>query len=277
MLEITDLHVAYGQIAAVKGISFRVPEGAIVTLVGANGAGKTTTLSAISGLLRPRSGRIVFDGAELTRLGPHAIVRRGIVQVPEGRDILATMTVLENLRLGAYTRRDRAQARQDIDRMLARFPILGERRALLAGSLSGGEQQMLAIARGLLAKPRVFLLDEPSMGLAPQLVQEVFRIIAELKNEGNTILLVEQNARKALAVCDYAYVMESGRITLEGTGADLLHNDAMVSAYLGGVTQQPPQPPNSGGSNAGQLPEFQEQLRRRDKLLPPELGGRGGQ
>jgi branched-chain amino acid transport system ATP-binding protein len=199
------------------------------------------------------------------------------VQVPEGRDILATMTVLENLRLGAYTRRDRAQARQDIDRMLARFPILGERRALLAGSLSGGEQQMLAIARGLLAKPRVFLLDEPSMGLAPQLVQEVFRIIAELKNEGNTILLVEQNARKALAVCDYAYVMESGRITLEGTGADLLHNDAMVSAYLGGVTQQPPRPPNSGGSNAGQLPEFQEQLRRRDKLLPPELGGRGGQ
>jgi branched-chain amino acid transport system ATP-binding protein len=246
MLEVTDLHVAYGQIEAVKGISFRVPEGAIVTLVGANGAGKTTTLGAISGLLRPRSGHIVFDGAELTRLGPHTIVRRGIVQVPEGRDILATMTVLENLQLGAYTRRDRAHVRQDIDRMLARFPILGERRALPAGSLSGGEQQMLAIARGLLAKPRVFLLDEPSMGLAPQLVQEIFRIIAELKAEGNTILLVEQNARKALAVCDYAYVMESGRITLEGAGADLLHDDAMVSAYLGGVTQRSPRPPRPG-------------------------------
>ena len=277
MLEVTDLHVAYGQIEAVKGISFRVPEGAIVTLVGANGAGKTTTLGAISGLLRPRSGHIVFDGAELTRLGPHAIVRRGIVQVPEGRDILATMTVLENLQLGAYTRRDRAQARQDIDRMLARFPILGERRALLAGSLSGGEQQMLAIARGLLAQPRVFLLDEPSMGLAPQLVQEVFRIIAELKNDGNTILLVEQNARKALAVCDYAYVMESGRITLEGAGADLLHNDAMVSAYLGGVIQQPPGPPNAGGSGASQLPGFAEQPPSLDKVLPPESGGREGQ
>ncbi|MGN6697116.1 MAG: ABC transporter ATP-binding protein [Thermomicrobiales bacterium] len=277
MLEVTDLHIAYGQIEAVKGISFRVPEGTIVTLVGANGAGKTTTLGAISGLLRPRSGHIVFDGAELTRLGPHAIVRRGIVQVPEGRDILATMTVLENLQLGAYTRHDRAQARQDIDRMLARFPILGERRALLAGSLSGGEQQMLAIARGLLAQPRVFLLDEPSMGLAPQLVQEVFRIIAELKNDGNTILLVEQNARKALAVCDYAYVMESGRITLEGAGADLLHNDAMVSAYLGGVIQQPPRPPNAGGSGASQLPGFAEQPPSLDKVLPPESGGREGQ
>lgn len=235
MLEVTDLRVAYGQIEAVKGVSFRVPVGSIVTLVGANGAGKTTTLAAISGLLRPRAGGITFDGHDLTRLGPHGIVRLGVVQVPEGRDILATMTVLENLELGAYARRDRAAIRRDIDRLLGAFPILGERRNLLAGSLSGGEQQMLAIARGLMARPKVFLLDEPSMGLAPQLVREIFRIVAGLRAEGNTILLVEQNARKALAICDYAYVMESGRITLEGTGSDLLNDEAMVSAYLGGT------------------------------------------
>lgn len=235
MLEVTDLRVAYGQIEAVKGVSFRVPEGSIVTLVGANGAGKTTTLGAISGLLRPRAGSITFAGRDLTRMGAHAIARLGVVQVPEGRDILATMTIMENLELGAYGRRDRAGVRRDIDRMFERFPILGTRRALAAGSLSGGEQQMLAIARGLMAQPKVFLLDEPSMGLAPQLVREVFRIVAELRAEGNTILLVEQNARKALAICDYAYVMESGRITLEGRGDQLLGNDAMVSAYLGGT------------------------------------------
>jgi branched-chain amino acid transport system ATP-binding protein len=235
MLEVTDLRVAYGQIEAVKGVSFGVPEGNIVTLVGANGAGKTTTLAAISGLLRPRAGKIRFAGRDLTTLGPHAIVRLGVVQVPEGRSILATMTVMENLELGAYGRRDREGVKRDIAQMFARFPILAERRGLTAGSLSGGEQQMLAIARGLLARPRLFLLDEPSMGLAPQLVCDVFRIIAELKAEGNTILLVEQNARKALAICDYAYVMESGRITLQGTGEELLGNDAMVSAYLGGT------------------------------------------
>jgi branched-chain amino acid transport system ATP-binding protein len=235
MLEVADLRVAHGQIEAVKGVSFGVPEGSIVTLVGANGAGKTTTLAAISGLLRPRVGSIRFAGRDLTKLGPHAIVRLGVVQVPEGRSILATMTVLENLELGAYGRRDREGVRRDIERMFARFPILAERRNLSAGSLSGGEQQMLAIARGLLARPKLFLLDEPSMGLAPQLVRDIFRIVAELKAEGNTILLVEQNARKALAICDYAYVMESGRITLEGTGAELLGNDAMVSAYLGGT------------------------------------------
>ncbi len=235
MLEVTDLRVAYGQIEAVKGISFRVPEGSIVTLVGANGAGKTTTLGAISGLLSPRAGTITFAGRDLTRLGAHTIARLGVVQVPEGRDILATMTILENLELGAYGRHDRAGVRRDIDRMFQRFPILGTRRALAAGSLSGGEQQMLAIARGLMAQPKVFLLDEPSMGLAPQLVREVFRLVAELRAEGNTILLVEQNARKALAICDYAYVMESGRITLEGRGDELLGNDAMVSAYLGGT------------------------------------------
>jgi branched-chain amino acid transport system ATP-binding protein len=235
MLEVADLRVAYGQIEAVKGISFGVPEGSIVTLVGANGAGKTTTLAAISGLLRPKAGSIRFAGKDLARLGSHAIVRLGVVQVPEGRSILATMTVLENLELGAYGRRDRSGIRRDLERMFARFPILAARRGLQAGSLSGGEQQMLAIARGLMAQPKLFLLDEPSMGLAPQLVRDIFHIVGELKAEGNTILLVEQNARKALAICDYAYVMEAGRITLQGTGSELLGNEAMVSAYLGGT------------------------------------------
>ncbi len=257
MLEVADLRVAYGQIEAVKGVSFSVPDGQIVTLVGANGAGKTTTLAAISGLLRPRAGtggRVTFDGRDLTRLGPHRIVGLGVVQVPEGRDILATMTVAENLELGAYHRRDRAAVRRDIARMCERFPILGARRAMPAGSLSGGEQQMLAIARGLMARPRVFLLDEPSMGLAPQLVREIFRIIADLKAEGNTILLVEQNARKALSICDYAYVMESGRITLQGTGDQLLHNDAMIGAYLGGTTAAAAPPdtiPEPGPADGG--------------------------
>ena len=267
MLEVSDLRVAYGQIEAVKGVSFRVPDGQIVTLVGANGAGKTTTLAAISGLLRPRAGRVVFDGQDLTRLGPHRIVARGVVQVPEGRDILATMTVLENLQLGAFGRRDRAGVRRDIARMLERFPILGDRRALPAGSLSGGEQQMLAIARGLMARPRVFLLDEPSMGLAPQLVREIFRIVAELRDEGNTILLVEQNARKALAICDYAYVMESGRITLEGTGDELLGNDAMISAYLVGTNAGPA--PADAASSMAVLPSPPAP----SSLYPPGQGG----
>ena len=253
MLEVSDLRVAYGQIEAVKGITFRVLDGQIVTLVGANGAGKTTTLAAISGLVRAHAGRILFDGHDLTRLGSHQIVRLGVVQVPEGRDILATMTVLENLQLGAYGRRDGAELRSDIARMFERFPILGERRAMPAGTLSGGEQPMLAIARGLMARPRLFLLDEPSMGLAPQLVREIFRIIGGLRTEGNTILLVEQNARKALSICDYAYVMESGRITLQGTGPELLRNDALIGAYLGGMiatTQSPPStPPGEPGDD----------------------------
>lgn len=237
MLDVTDLRVAYGQIEAVKGISFHVPEGQVVTLLGANGAGKTTTLTTISGLLRARSGRIRFHGEELTRLGSHAIVDRGVVHVPEGRDILATMTVLENLELGAYRRRDRPEVRRDIARMLDRFPILGERQSLLAGTLSGGEQQLLAIARGLLARPKILLLDEPSMGLAPRLVTEVFRIIGDLKAEGRTILLVEQNARKSLGISDYAYVMESGQIVLAGTGADLARDEAVEGAYLGGTVR----------------------------------------
>ena len=190
MLEVSDLRVAYGQIEAVKGVSFRVPDGQIVTLVGANGAGKTTTLAAISGLLRPRAGRVVFDGQDLTRLGPHRIVARGVVQVPEGRDILATMTVLENLQLGAFGRRDRAGVRRDIARMLERFPILGERRALPAGSLSGGEQQMLAIARGLLARPRLLLLDEPAAGMNAAEMETLVALIRPLAREGQTNRLI---------------------------------------------------------------------------------------
>jgi branched-chain amino acid transport system ATP-binding protein len=209
LLAVEGLHVAYGRVAAVRGISFSVPEGAIVSLIGANGAGKTTTLAAISGVVPVRSGRIRFRGEEITRLPPHAIVRRGIVQVPEGRQVLAYLSVEENLAMGAYHRR------------------------LPAGSLSGGEQQMLAIARALMARPKMLLLDEPSMGLAPLLVNEIFRILAEIHAEGRTILLVEQNARKALAISDYAYVLETGRVTIAGPGADLANDERVVAAYLG--------------------------------------------
>jgi branched-chain amino acid transport system ATP-binding protein len=233
MLEVADLTVSYGHIQAVRGISFAVPDGQIVSLIGANGAGKSTTLAAISGLLRPRAGRIMFGGHDLARLDNERIVQLGVVQVAEGRAILASMTVEENLELGGYHRRDRAALRQEMTRLMARFPILGQRRHTPAGSLSGGEQQMLAIARGLLARPRLFLLDEPSMGLAPQLVGEIFRIIGEIHATGTTILLVEQNARKALAISDHAYVLETGRIVLDGPGPALLTNQATLDAYLG--------------------------------------------
>jgi branched-chain amino acid transport system ATP-binding protein len=232
LLEVSDLHVAYGRVEAVRGISFSVPEGSIVSLVGANGAGKTTTLSAISGIVAAR-GSIRFRGEEISRLAAHQIVRRGIVQVPEGRQVIAYLTVEENLQLGAYQRRDHAAVRSDIDALYARFPVLGERRRVPAGSLSGGEQQMLAIARALMARPQMLLLDEPSMGLAPLLVNEIFRILGEVHAEGKTILLVEQNARKALSISDQAYVMESGRITMSGTGAELVHDDRIAAAYLG--------------------------------------------
>jgi branched-chain amino acid transport system ATP-binding protein len=233
MLEVMDLRVAYGHIEAVRGISFEVLAGQIVSLVGANGAGKSTTLATISGLVRPRAGRIVFDGHDLTRLGSDEIVQRGVVQVAEGRAILGGMTVLENLELGGYHRRDRAALRQEMAALMERFPVLGQRRDLPAGGLSGGEQQMLAIARGLLARPRLFLLDEPSMGLAPQLVAEIFRIIGEIHAAGTTILLVEQNARRALAISDRAYVLETGRIVLAGPGPALLDDEATLDAYLG--------------------------------------------
>jgi branched-chain amino acid transport system ATP-binding protein len=235
LLHCEDLVVAYGGVEAVKGIGFSVSEGQIVVLVGANGAGKTTTLAAISGLVHPRRGRIVWRGQDIAGLQPYEIVRRGIVQVPEGRAIIARMSVLENLELGAYTRSDRAAVRAEMSGLLDRFPILRQRLHLPAGTLSGGEQQMLAIARGLLARPSLLLLDEPSLGLAPQLVRDVFRIIAEIRARGTTILLVEQNARKALALADHGYVLENGRVALQGSGAALLADQAVVRAYLGAV------------------------------------------
>ena len=233
VLDVRDLVVSYGRVQAVRGISFVVREGAVVSLIGANGAGKTTTLLAISGIVPARGGRIFFRGEDVTRKAPHALVARGIVQVPEGRQVLAHMSVEENLMMGAYQRRDTAAVRADLAAQLDRFPALRERRTLPAGSLSGGEQQMLAIARALMARPQLLLLDEPSMGLAPMLVSEIFRILAEIHAEGKTILLVEQNARKALGISDYACVMETGRIVLEGTGAELAGTEAVTAAYLG--------------------------------------------
>ncbi len=234
ILDVEDLTVSYGAIVAVRGVSFRVAAGEIVALIGANGAGKSTILNTLSGLIRPQSGSANFDGLDLANAKASAIVRHGLVQVPEGREILARQTVLENLELATWARHDGASTRKQIDDVLKRFPILGERRALSAGSLSGGEQQMLAIARGMLARPRLLLLDEPSLGLAPQMVDEVFRAIEEIHKDGTTILLVEQNALRALAIADRAYVIETGRILLSGSGDDLLHNPAVRRAYLGG-------------------------------------------
>lgn len=233
MLEVRELSVTYGKIRAVAGVSLSVSDGQIVTLIGANGAGKSSTLAAISGLVRPSGGSILFNGEELTRLGSHEIVARGIVQVPEGRAILHQMSVAENLELGAYGRRDRQSVRADLERYLAHFPVLGQRRHAPAGSLSGGEQQMLAIARGLMARPKLLLLDEPSMGLAPQMVRRIFEIVRDIHAQGTTILLVEQNARRALAIADHGYVLESGRVVLSGPARDLLHDRATVEAYLG--------------------------------------------
>jgi ABC-type branched-subunit amino acid transport system ATPase component len=234
ILEVRDLSVSYGAINAVRGVSLQVGRGEVVALIGANGAGKSTILNTLSGLIRPDSGTAMFDGLDLTSASASVIVRRGLVQVPEGREILARQTVLENLELATWGRRDRATVGKDIEAAMKRFPILGERRAMRAGTLSGGEQQMLAIARGLLAKPRLLLLDEPSLGLAPQMVDEVFATIEEIHKEGTTILLVEQNALRALAIADRAYVIETGKILLSGSGDDLLHNPAVRRAYLGG-------------------------------------------
>ena len=234
ILDVQDLTVGYGSIVAVRGASFRVAAGEVVALIGANGAGKSTILNTLSGLIRAQSGTAVFDGLDLTTAKASAIVRRGLIQVPEGREILARQTVLENLELATWARRDGGTTAKRIDDVLKRFPILRERRDLSAGSLSGGEQQMLAIARGLLARPRLLLLDEPSLGLAPQMVDEVFSVIDEIHREGTTILLVEQNALRALAIADRAYVIETGRILMSGAGDDLLHNPAVRRAYLGG-------------------------------------------
>lgn len=238
MLTISDLAVSYGQIEAVKGVSLRVEAGKIVALVGANGAGKTTTLNAISGLLRPRRGSIQLEGEEISRWPSHRIVEAGIAQVAEGRAILARMTVRENLELGSSAGGARPLQRTDIDKMYERFPVLGSRRDGVAGNLSGGEQQMLAIARALLQKPRLLLLDEPSMGLAPLLVKEIFSIVSELNAEGRTILLVEQNSHKALQIAHYAYVLDRGTIALDGTGESLLHNEQVESTYLGGAKRE---------------------------------------
>jgi ABC-type branched-subunit amino acid transport system ATPase component len=232
ILDVDDLTVSYGAIKAVQGASLRVAAGEVVALIGANGAGKSTILNTLSGLIRPDSGTAVFDGLDLTSANPSAIVRRGLVQVPEGREILARQTVLENLELATWGRK--GAVANEIESVMKRFPILGERRALRAGTLSGGEQQMLAIARGLLAKPRLLLLDEPSLGLAPQMVDEVFSAIEEIHQEGTTILLVEQNALRALEIADRGYVLETGQIRLSGSGDDLLHNPAVRRAYLGG-------------------------------------------
>ena len=234
LLSVVDLVVAYGPVLAVRGVSIRVEAGQTVALIGANGAGKTTTLAALSGLVRLARGSIRFDGQEIAGWRPPRIVDLGLVQVPEGRAMLPQMSVLENMELGGYRRRDREGLRRDLEAMQERFPILGQRRALPAGSLSGGEQQLLAIARGLLARPRLLLLDEPSMGLAPHLVRQVFEVVAEIKAAGTSQLLVEQNARKALRVADTAYVLEHGEVVLEGAAATLAGDPRIVSAYLGG-------------------------------------------
>jgi branched-chain amino acid transport system ATP-binding protein len=234
LLEVRDLNVYYGAIHALQGISFSVEEGEIIALIGANGAGKSTTLKTISGLLRPRSGSITLRGESLIDLPAEEIVRRGVIHVPEGRRIFAPLTVQENLEMGAYTRTDPAEIRQSMERVFRSFPRLKERLTQLGGTLSGGEQQMLAIGRGLMARPRLLLLDEPSMGLAPILVEEIFSIIREINAQGVSILLVEQNALMALSVATRGYVLETGRIVLTGSGEELLHNPQVIEAYLGG-------------------------------------------
>lgn len=234
MLEVKDLNVYYGAIHALKGVNFHVDKGEIVTLIGANGAGKSTTLNTISGLLRARHGSIVFQGEDITRTMPQDIVRKGIVQVPEGRKIFATLSVMENLEMGAYLNKDKAQIQRDLEMVLDRFPRLRERRNQYGGTLSGGEQQMLAIARALMSRPTLLLLDEPSMGLSPILVEQIFEIIQDINQQGTSILLVEQNAQMALSIADRGYVLETGRVVLEGPAQELLHNPMVIEAYLGG-------------------------------------------
>jgi len=233
MLEISDLSVNYGGIKALQQVSLRVEKGEIVTLIGANGAGKTTTLKTISRLLTAKTGRIIYQGQDITHLPPHEIVKRGIAHSPEGRRILARQTVLTNLQLGAYTRSDRLGVKSDIEEQWQLFPRLSERREQLAGTLSGGEQQMLAIARALMSRPKLLLLDEPSLGLAPQIVREIFSIIRKLNESGVTILLVEQNANLALETANRGYVLEAGRLTIAGEAGDLLRDERVKQAYLG--------------------------------------------
>ncbi len=234
MLKVENLKVQYGMIEAIKGISFEVNDGEIVTLIGANGAGKTTTMHAISGLVKPSAGSITLNGTELTKVPPHKIVDMGLAQVPEGRRVFAQQTVEENLILGAYSRKDKEGIASDLADVFQTFPRLKERRSQLAGTLSGGEQQMLAMGRALMAKPSIVLMDEPSMGLSPLLVSEIFHIIEDINKKGTTVLLVEQNAKRALSIAHRAYVLETGNITLSGTGAELAKDERVRKAYLGG-------------------------------------------
>ena len=234
MLDIKDLNVHYGVIHALKGISLNVGEGEIVTLIGGNGAGKTTTLRTISGLIKPTSGEILLNGTNIGQTTAQERVKMGISHVPEGRRVFSSMTVLENVELGAYLRRDRAEIGKDLKKVFDHFPILYDRRKQTAGTLSGGEQQMLAIGRALMSRPKILILDEPSMGLAPLLVQEIFSIIKEINRNGTTILLIEQNARMALQTAHRAYVIETGSIVLSGTGSELIESDDIKKAYLGG-------------------------------------------
>ncbi len=233
MLEIKDLEVYYGMIKAIKGVSFEVNEGEVIALIGANGAGKTTILHTITGLLEAKKGSVYFDGKDITKVPAHKIVSMGMAHVPEGRRVFANLTVLQNLKMGAYTRKDKNEFEETLKTLYKRFPRLEERQNQLAGTLSGGEQQMLAMGRALMSHPRIILMDEPSMGLSPIFVNEIFDIIKKVSAGGTTVLLVEQNAKKALAISDRAYVLETGNIVLDGNAEDLLNNDSIKKAYLG--------------------------------------------
>ncbi len=232
MLEVKDLSVYYGVIQALKGISFEVEEGDVIALIGANGAGKTTTLHALTGLISVKSGSIVFEGKDITKVPGYKLVSMGIAHVPEGRRVFAQLTVLQNLKMGAYTRNDKQESEETIKKIYKRFPRLEERKNQLAGTLSGGEQQMLAMGRALMSHPRLIVMDEPSMGLSPLYVNEIFEIIKEISAEGTTVLLVEQNAKKALSIANKAYVLETGKIVLRGDAKELMNNDQVKKAYL---------------------------------------------
>ena len=234
MLEIDGLHCRYGKVSAVRDLTLEVKKGELVTLIGANGAGKTTTLKAISGLLAPAAGRIVFDGEDITGAAPRTILARGIAHCPEGRHIFPDMTVQENLDMGCYLRKEPGGIAQDLERLFERFPVLAERRRQMAGTLSGGEQQMLAISRALMSRPKLILFDEPSLGLAPNLIETIFEIVSEIRAQGVTVLMVEQNAYAALELCDRCYLLESGEVTLSGSGEELLNDPHVKAAYLGG-------------------------------------------
>ena len=233
MLEVRDLQVYYGMIHAIKGISFDVNQGEVIALIGANGAGKTTTLHTITGLLAPKSGSVLFEGKDITKVPAHKIVSMGMAHVPEGRRVFAELSVYENLKMGAYTRKDKKEIEESLANVYKRFPRLEERKNQMAGTLSGGEQQMLAMGRALMSKPKIIIMDEPSMGLSPILVEEIFHIIREISASGTTVLLVEQNAKKALAIADRAYVLETGNIVLSGDAKEMMNNDSIKKAYLG--------------------------------------------